>query len=220
MERDKHWDGVYGAKAADRTSWYAPHLERSLAMIRAVADPSSEIIDVGGGASTLVDDLLQLGHSNIAVLDVSGAAIAIAKKRLGHDAGAITWITADITQARLPGGMYDVWHDRAVFHFLTGSADRRAYAEAARKSIKRDGHLVIATFAADGPTRCSGLDVVRYTADTLSREFASGFALEQEMHETHLTPGGTGQSFLYCLFRRSCQDGPHDRRRRILEDAV
>jgi 2-polyprenyl-3-methyl-5-hydroxy-6-metoxy-1,4-benzoquinol methylase len=203
MDRDRHWDGVYGVKAADKVSWYAPHLDRSLAMIRAVAGPSSEIIDVGGGASTLVDDLLKLGHSKVSILDVSSAAIAIAKRRLGTDAGAITWITADITQGRLPGGTYDVWHDRAVFHFLTGQADRRAYSEAARQSIERDGHLVIATFAADGPTRCSGLDVVRYSADTLSREFASGFVLEQETHEIHVTPRGTGQNFLYCSFRRS-----------------
>jgi SAM-dependent methyltransferase len=203
MDRGKHWDGVYEAKAADRVSWYAPHLERSLAMIRAVAEPSCEIIDVGGGAATLVDDLLKHGYSNVSLLDVSGVSIAVAKRRLGRDAEAVTWITADITQARLPGSAYDVWHDRAVFHFLTDAADRRAYAEAARKSVKRDGHLVIATFAADGPRRCSGLDVVRYTADGLDREFAPGFALEQAMREIHVTPGGATQSYLYCSFRRS-----------------
>jgi ubiquinone/menaquinone biosynthesis C-methylase UbiE len=172
-------------------------------MIRAVAQPSSEIIDVGGGTSTLVDDLLKLGYSNVSVLDVSSESITIAKRRLGQEAGAITWITADVTQARLPGAKYDVWHDRAVFHFLTDPADRRAYAEAARDSIKSGGHLVIGTFAADGPTRCSGLDVVRYTADTLGRELESGFALEQEKCEIHVTPTGSEQSFLYCSFRRS-----------------
>ena len=203
MDRDKHWDGVYGAKAADRVSWCAPRLERSLAMIRAVAGPSCEIIDVGGGASTLVDDLLKLGFSNVSLLDVSSASIVIAKKRLGRNAEAVTWITADITQARLPGAKYDVWHDRAVFHFLTDPADRRAYSDVARKSIKRDGHLVIATFAADGPKRCSGLDVVRYTADALSRELAPGFVLEQKKREIHATPTGSGQSYLYCSFRRS-----------------
>lgn len=203
MDRGKHWDGVYGATAADRVSWYAPHLDRSLAMIRAVADPSCEIIDVGGGASTLVDDLLKLGFSNVSLLDVSGVSIAVARRRLGRDAEAVTWITADITQAQLTASSYDVWHDRAVFHFLTDPADRRAYAEAARRSVKRDGHLVIATFAADGPTRCSGLDVVRYTADALEREFASGFTLEQEMSGIHVTPRGATQSYLYCSFRRS-----------------
>lgn len=203
MDRAKHWDGVHGSKAADRVSWYTPHLDRSLAMIRAVAHPSSRIIDVGGGASTLADDLLKLGYSNVSVLDVSGASIAIAKRRLGNDAGSITWITADVTQARLPGATYDVWHDRAVFHFLTDPADRRAYAEAARSSIRPGGHLVVGTFATDGPTRCSGLDVVRYTADTLGRELAPEFLLEREKCEIHVTPTGGEQSFLYCSFRRS-----------------
>lgn len=203
MERAKHWDGVYGGTSADRVNWYAPHLERSLAMIRAVAHPSSEIIDVGGGASTLADDLLKLGYSNVAVLDVSSAAIATAKRRLGCEAGGITWITADITRARLPSEKFDVWHDRAVFHFLTDPADRSAYVEAARSSIKRDGHLVIGTFAADGPTRCSGLDVVRYSADSLCSEFTPGFVLEQETREIHTTPRETEQSLLYCSFRRS-----------------
>ena len=202
MDRNKHWDGVYTARRADRVSWYAPRLERSLVMIRAVTDSSSEIIDVGGGASTLADDLLELGYSGISVLDVSSAAIAVAKRRLGRRAEAITWITADVTQARLSDDSYDVWHDRAGYHFLTDPADRRAYSESASRSVKRGGHVLLATFSLDGPTRCSGLDVVRYSAETLGREIRSAFILEQEVQESHLTPAGAEQRFLYCSFRR------------------
>jgi ubiquinone/menaquinone biosynthesis C-methylase UbiE len=202
MERSKHWNGVYTAKRADRVSWYTPRLERSLAMIRAVTDSSSEIIDVGGGTSTLADDLLELGHARISVLDVSSAAITNAKRRLGRRAEAIKWIVADVTQACLPDDVYDVWHDRALYHFLTDPADRRAYAEIASRCVKQGGHVVVATFALDGPTRCSGLDIVRYSAETLGREFGPGFVLEQEVNETHVTPTGAEQRFLYCSFRK------------------
>jgi 2-polyprenyl-3-methyl-5-hydroxy-6-metoxy-1,4-benzoquinol methylase len=202
MDRNKHWDGVYTTRRADQVSWHAPRLERSLVMIRAVTDSSSEIIDVGGGASTLADDLLELGYSGISVLDVSSAAIAVAKRRLGKRAEAITWITADVTQSRLSDDSYDVWHDRAVYHFLTDPADRRAYSEIASRSVKQGGQLILATFSLEGPTRCSGLDVVRYSAETLGREIGSEFILEQEVQESHLTPAGAEQRFLYCSFRR------------------
>jgi len=202
MDRIEHWDGVYTSKRPDRVSWYTPRLERSLEMIRAVTDPSSEIIDIGGGASTLVDDLLELGYSKLSVLDVSNAALAIAKRRLGERAGTIRWITGDVTEARLPDRGYDVWHDRAVYHFLTDAADRSAYSEIASKNVKPGGHLIIATFALEGPTRCSGLEVVRYGAESLGREIDEGFTLEDEAAETHVTPTGAEQRFLYCSFRR------------------
>ncbi|MFH0794430.1 MAG: class I SAM-dependent methyltransferase [bacterium] len=203
MDREKHWQGVYRSKSADQVSWYAPHLDRSLAMIQALADPVSEIIDVGGGASTLADDLLKSGYTKVSVLDVSSDSLEIAKRRLGSRAEAITWIVADITQTRLPPERYDVWHDRAVFHFLTDAADRRAYAELAKSSLKRGGHLIIAAFSLEGPTRCSGLDVVRYSAETLQRELGPEFVLEQELHESHLTPTGAAQKFVWCSFQKS-----------------
>jgi 2-polyprenyl-3-methyl-5-hydroxy-6-metoxy-1,4-benzoquinol methylase len=203
MVRKGHWEGVYATKSADAVSWYAPHLVRSLAMIQAVADPSSEIIDVGGGASTLVDELLNLGYSRISVLDVANASLEIARRRLGGRADAVTWITADVTDARLPAERYDVWHDRAVFHFLTEPADRNTYTEIASRSIKPAGHLILATFSLQGPTRCSGLDVVRYNAETLGQEIGPGFLLEQEVCESHVTPAGNEQRFVHCCFRRS-----------------
>ena len=203
VNREKHWQKVYQSKQADQVSWYAPHLDRSLAMIRAASDPQSEIIDVGGGASTLVEDLLNLGYTKVSVLDVSSASLEIAKRRLATRAEAIRWIVADITQTCLPSERYDVWHDRAVFHFLTDAADRSAYAKLARSSVKRGGHLIISAFSLDGPTRCSGLDIVRHSAETLQRELGQEFVLEQEVHESHLTPTGADQKFVWCSFRKS-----------------
>ena len=202
MSRKEHWERVYGAKQATQVSWYAPHLERSIAMIRTAADPSAEIIDVGGGASTLVDDLLALGYTKVSVLDVSNTALAAAKDRLGARAGMVKWIADDVTSVHLPRDAYDVWHDRAVFHFLTEPADRRAYVHVATGSLRLGGHAILAAFSLEGPTRCSGLDVVRYSAESLSRELGPAFALKQETHESHRTPSGAEQKFIYCLFER------------------
>jgi SAM-dependent methyltransferase len=202
MDREEHWEGVYGAKQATQVSWYAPHLERSIAMIRTAADPSAEIIDVGGGASTLVDDLLALGYTKVSVLDVSNTALAVAKDRLGAQAGIVKWIADDVTSVHLPREAYDVWHDRAVFHFLTEPADRSGYAHLATGSLRLGGHAILAAFSLEGPTRCSGLDVVRYSAESLSRELGPAFALKQETHESHRTPWGAEQKFIYCLFER------------------
>jgi 2-polyprenyl-3-methyl-5-hydroxy-6-metoxy-1,4-benzoquinol methylase len=200
MDRKEHWERVHGAKPATQVSWYAPHLEQSIAAIRAVADLSAEIIDVGGGASTLVDDLLALGHTNVSVLDVSRAALAAARARLGAQTAMVKWIVGDVTSMDLPRERYDVWHDRAVFHFLTEPADRRAYVERATNSLKVGAYAILATFSLDGPTRCSGLDVVRYSAGTLSRELGPAFALKQESHQSHHTPSGAQQNLIYCLF--------------------
>lgn len=202
MERRQHWDDLYTHKRAIEVSWYAPRLERSLAMIEAAAGRDAHIIDVGAGASTLIDDLVAAGHRHLTALDISAAALAIARERLGALANDVEWITGDVTQAELPAGRYDVWHDRAVFHFLTAAADRQAYARVASRALGSDGQIIIATFAPDGPTRCSGLDVVRYDGAALAAEFP-GFALREEARETHLTPGGTEQRFVHCRLRRA-----------------
>lgn len=202
MDRKEHWERVYGTKSVTQVSWYAPHLEQSIAMIRAVADASAAIIDVGAGASTLVDDLLTLGFTRVTLLDVSSAALAVTRERLGARAGMVQWIVGDVTGVDLPSKAYDVWHDRAVFHFLTEAADRRAYLRIATESLKLGGHVILASFSLEGPMRCSGLDVVRYSAENLSRELGPAFALKQETHESHCTPSGAEQKLLYCLFER------------------
>ncbi|UCF66409.1 MAG: class I SAM-dependent methyltransferase [Acidobacteriota bacterium] len=202
MQSGKHWDGRYEKAPPDQVSWYAPHLDRSLAMIRDVADPSDSIIDVGAGASTLVDDLVALGYSKISVLDCSSRALEISMKRLAGQAVGITWMTADVTQAVLPADEYDVWHDRAAFHFLTEPADRAAYARVASRSVKQGGHLIVAAFSREGPSRCAGLDVVRYDGDALGRELGPGWQLEQELQESHITPARIEQSWVYCLFQK------------------
>ena len=195
-----HCDAVYRTKAPQAVSWYRPHLERSLTLIRRAApDLSASIVDIGGGESTLVDDLLALGYPDVTVLDVSATAIEVAKRRLGALAQRVTWIVADITAAVLPAERYDVWHDRAVFHFLTDSAQREAYVRQVARSMKPGGHVIVATFGPEGPTKCSGLDVVRYDADSLHGEFGPRFRLVEHTTELHETPFGTTQQFLYCF---------------------
>jgi 2-polyprenyl-3-methyl-5-hydroxy-6-metoxy-1,4-benzoquinol methylase len=197
----KHWDSVYSTKALDAVSWYLPHLETSLQLIKRVAPYDPAIIDVGGGESTLVDDLLATGYRDLTVLDISAEAINISKKRFGVLSLYINWRVDDITKAELPRNYYDVWHDRAVFHFLTNDEDRRAYVERVAYSVKAGGHVIVATFGPQGPAKCSGLDVVRYDADALHAEFGKGFRLLKSRTEIHRTPWGTEQQFLYCLCR-------------------
>ncbi len=163
---------------------------------------SASIIDVGGGASTLVDDLLARGFERLTVLDVSSKAIDLARARLGSNADKINWIEADITKVSLPQNHYDLWHDRAVFHFLTSAEDRQKYVELVRDSLKPGSHIIMATFAPDGPSRCSGLDVVRYSPDSLLEEFGSDFELIESAGEEHLTPSGVKQMFIYCYLRK------------------
>lgn len=200
MSTQQHWESVYGTKAPDQVSWFRPHLETSLAFIeRAAHGKETRIIDVGGGESTLVDDLLARGYGNITVLDISRTAIEVTKKRLGERSGCVAWITADATRADLPANTYDVWHDRAVFHFLTNPDDRGAYIERVRKSVKPGGHVIIGTFGPEGPAKCSGLDVERYDAESLHGEFGGRFRLIDSVKELHQTPFGTTQQFLYCF---------------------
>ena len=202
MGTKNHWDRVYATHAPDSVSWYRPHLERSLELIeRACPDRSAAIIDVGGGESTLVDDLLRRGYKNTTVLDVSQTAIDLTKKRLGSAAENVHWIVADITETDLEPNVYDLWHDRAVFHFLTLPERRIAYVRQVMRAVKPGGHVIVSTFGPEGPTKCSGLEVMRYDAESLHGEFGSHFRLVESSREQHSTPFGTTQQFLYCYCR-------------------
>ena len=199
MDTQAHWENVYGTKAPDQVSWFRPHLQTSLALIeRAVGDRSAPIIDVGAGASTLVDDLIEAGYVNITVLDISETAIEVARNRLGEASKSIKWQRADVTQESFPAHSYAVWHDRAVFHFLTKPEERLAYVRNVAWAVKPGGHVIVSTFGSDGPEKCSGLDVMRYDAKSLHREFGSRFKLVESSKELHRTPFGTTQQFLYC----------------------
>lgn len=203
MQQKDHWEKVYSTKPTDGVSWYQEHADRSLDLIRGTGvRPDASIIDVGGGASTLVDDLLREGYASLTVLDLSGAALAAARTRLGQRASEVTWLEADITKVGLPAQAYDVWHDRAVFHFLTSEDDRKAYVETVLRAVKPGGHVIVATFAEDGPLQCSGLPVRRYSADELHAEFGQPFTLLRHQREEHHTPFGTVQKFVYCYCRR------------------
>jgi len=204
MSEQDHWEAVYGERAADRVSWYQPHLERSIALIEGAGLPKhAAIIDVGGGNATLVDDLLERGYSDLTVLDISSTAIADAKERLGKRAGAVSWIEADITQIELPADRFDFWHDRAVFHFLREVEARRRYVAAVRRGLKPGGHIVVATFGPEGPERCSGLDVMRYSAADLHGQFGAPFEKVASCEEVHRTPWGSEQEFVYCYCRHA-----------------
>jgi ubiquinone/menaquinone biosynthesis C-methylase UbiE len=204
MRSKAHWDHIYRNKDVAHVSWFQQHPELSLQFIEHTrVSKTAQIIDVGGGASTLVDDLLANGYQNITVLDISGAALEVAQRRLGGRAANVTWLEADVTQANVPSRFYDVWHDRAVFHFLVRPEDRRRYLESVQRSVKAGGHVIVATFGLDGPLRCSGLDVVRYSPDTLHDEFGDAFELVEATSESHLTPFGTEQKFIYCYCRKA-----------------
>jgi SAM-dependent methyltransferase len=199
MDSQTHWEKIYNEKAADAVSWYRPHLETSLTLIeRAAPNRSASIIDVGGGESTLVDDLLARGYENITVLDIAQTAIDANRKRLGKASKRVHWLAADIIKVGLPASAYDVWHDRAVFHFLTTTTDRVAYVRQVARAVRPEGHVIVAAFGPEGPVRCSGLDVVRYDAESLHREFGVHFRLLDSSKELHHTPFGTIQQFLYC----------------------
>nr|WP_134595056.1 class I SAM-dependent methyltransferase [Pseudomonas aeruginosa] len=203
MQDKSHWESVYTHKAADAVSWYQPHADSSLALIRQTGIAAdAAIIDVGGGASTLVDDLLAAHYSDLTVLDISAAALDVARHRLGGAASAVHWLEADITQVDFPEHRFALWHDRAVFHFLTDAADRARYLNAVGRAVKPGGFVVVGTFAEDGPEQCSGLPVRRYSADTLYAEFGAQFELLGKAEENHHTPFGTVQKFLYCYCRK------------------
>jgi len=202
MDRTEHWEHVYRTKAVDTVSWYQAESALSLALITKWA-PSRDarIIDVGAGASRLLDGLLERGYRHLTVLDISTAALGVSRARLGHAAATVTWLAADVLTAPLAGTTQDVWHDRAVFHFLTEAADRARYVHQARTALRHGGYLIVATFAADGPTRCSGLDTCRYGAEALAAEFGAAFELIESHREEHTTPGGAVQPFTYVVLR-------------------
>ena len=196
----EHWQTVYKEKAPDQVSWFQPELHVSHSLITSVA-PSldARIVDVGGGTSTLADTLLAAGYTNIAVLDLAPAALDRSRVRLGAGAAAVEWLTGDVLTYPFPAQSIDVWHDRAVFHFLTNAEDRELYIAQVKRALRPGGHLLVATFAEDGPTRCSGFPVRRYSPGQLHGAFGPGFTLEKNVREDHTTPSGGHQPFTYCL---------------------
>ncbi len=203
MQSKDHWERVYSTKAEDEVSWFQEHAQLSLRLIQDSGAPkTAAIIDVGGGASTLVDDLLASDYRDISVLDLSAAALAKAQARLGARASAVKWLEADVIRAEFPRHRYDVWHDRAVFHFLNSTEERRAYVKAVLRAVKPGGLVIVATFAEDGPTTCSGLPVQRYSASELHGEFGEPFLLLGHEKESHNTPAGNEQKFVYCFCRK------------------
>ncbi len=201
MNKSEHWEQVYGGGLPNEKSWYTPRLGTSLRLIESVAgQKSAAIIDIGAGASTLVDDLLVQGYSSVTALDLSAAALGQSKDRLGDRAHSVNWIEGDVLTVTFPAAAYDVWHDRAVFHFLINRSDRIAYLQKAHRSIKGNGHLILGVFSKDGPTRCSGLDVVRFGVMELVLECEETFQLIDNCIELHQTPTGAIQPFLWCTF--------------------
>jgi SAM-dependent methyltransferase len=202
MNPEKHWESVYRTKTPTEVSWYQPEARLSLDLIRRVVpDVTAPIIDVGGGASTLVDGLLDAGYQTVTVLDLAPTALALAQQRLGQRAERVSWIAADVLSVPLPVAEYAIWHDRAVFHFVTDPEDRARYVAQTRRAVRPGGHVIVASFGPDGPTRCSGLEVVRYAPEAMHAEFGAGFRLLDSVCEDHHTPGGTIQAFVYCLCR-------------------
>jgi 2-polyprenyl-3-methyl-5-hydroxy-6-metoxy-1,4-benzoquinol methylase len=198
-DQSEHWEKVYQTKSADAVSWFQEHASRSLDIIHSIgADKSAGIVDVGGGASTLVDDLLADGFRGITVLDLSQSALEVARGRLGAKSALASWMAGDICSVELPEHAFDIWHDRAVFHFLTEARDREEYVRQVMKSVKPGGHVIVATFAPDGPEQCSGLPVARYAPDQLHGEFGPAFDLVEHALEDHPTPWGSIQHFVYC----------------------
>ena len=198
----QHWDEVYSHKVADQVSWYQRQPQPSLQWIQQLAPQrATKILDVGGGASLLVDALLDEGYSDLTVLDLSAAALATSRQRLAERSEAVRWIVADILADALPLPAFDLWHDRAVFHFLVEPADRQRYVSQLQRSLRPGGLLILATFAEDGPERCSGLPVQRHNVDSLRQALADGLELLDQQRVSHHTPGGVEQKFLYTAWQ-------------------
>ena len=201
-DRKTHWENIYQNKSPRDVSWYQQEPAVSLELIRATRLASDEpILDVGGGASVLVDYLYRKGFTRLAVLDISERALDSVKKRLGDAARHIEWYAADITRFEAPHP-FALWHDRAVFHFLTDASDRESYLKVLKKTLKPGGHLIIAAFAIGGPEKCSGLDIVQYNSEKMAKELGKEFELIEERSEVHVTPSGNEQSYNYFRFIR------------------
>lgn len=201
LDRKSHWERVYSDKEETEVSWFQETPAPSLDLLKMVnARRESAIVDIGGGASRLVDALVEAGYADVTVLDLSSAALLTAQRRLGAQADRVAWIAADVTRWE-PERRYDVWHDRAAFHFLTEPADQHAYVERVRRALKQDGHVIIGTFAPDGPEKCSGLTVVRHDAASLSALLGPRFRLVDSRSHEHGTPWGFVQKFQFSTFR-------------------
>ncbi len=202
LDVKSHWEEIYKTKPSTEVSWYQTRPSLSLKLIEATGlEKGQGIIDVGGGSSILVDCLLDEGYNDLAVLDISGQSLMIAKARLGDREDDVEWYEADVTEFRSPR-QFHLWHDRAVFHFLTDELDRRKYVNVLREALMPEGYLVMATFAIDGPKMCSGLDTVQYDEVSMSLELGDGFTLMEKVDEAHVTPGGKVQKFTYFLYQR------------------
>lgn len=197
-----HWERLYSSKAPDALSWTAPHLDDSLAYIgRTGAVPDAAIVDVGGGEATLVDDLLDAGFRRLTVLDISETALAVCRARLGERAAGVTWLAADVLSHAFEPRSVDLWHDRAVFHFLTDERERERYVAQVLRALKPGGHAIVGAFGPQGPLQCSGLPVARYSSDALHDAFGARFALLDHRTTLHTTPWGATQQFVYCYCR-------------------
>lgn len=202
MTLQEHWEDIYTSRAPDDVSWYEPDPAMSRRLVaEAIEEGAESVIDIGGGASRLVDHLLDMSLKQVAVLDIAESGLAVSKRRLGDRARQVEWILADVTTA-VDIGRFDVWHDRAVFHFLTDEADRRHYVRLAERTLRPGGTAIMATFASDGPEQCSGLEVRRYDAGQLAEECGRGFELTQSERYVHTTPSGSNQNFLFATFHR------------------
>ncbi len=202
MDRRAHWERVYAEKSPDQVSWFQAEARLSLDLItRSAPPPAASVVDVGGGASRLIDGLLARGYRDLRVLDLSASALAAAHARLGTAGDLVRWTVGDVLEAEFAAGSVDVWHDRAVFHFLTDPADRARYVEQVRHAVRPDGLVLVATFAEDGPLKCSGLEVVRYSPEALHHEFGDDFVVLESHREAHRTPWDAVQQFTYCLCR-------------------
>lgn len=204
MATNQHWEQVYATKNVDTVSWFQPVAQTSLRLIQTYA-PTKQcpILDVGAGASVLVDNLLASGYHNITLLDIAANALTVTRQRLREQAAHVQWIQGDILQLPLCAAHYGVWHDRAVFHFLTDSHQQQAYIAQVKRTLATGGIAIIATFATDGPTQCSDLPVRRYSVDALQAQFATGFRWLHHEFEQHLTPRGKAQHFLYGVIQRT-----------------
>jgi len=199
-----HWESVYTSKQPDAVSWFAPHLGSSMELLRrAGLGASSRLIDVGAGASTLVDDLLDMGVQQVTAVDISDAALQVARLRLGTRAASVRWIVSDILIVPLLANAYDLWHDRAALHFLTDPADAQRYADIAANAIAVGGHAIIGGFGREGPAQCSQLSVTRREPEDIAQLFGPRFELRESRHEVHQTPWGSPQAFAFALLRKT-----------------
>jgi len=204
MSGKQHWQQVYSTKSTDQVGWYAPHLTTSIEWITDLnLNPTDPIIDVGGGASTLVDDLLDKDYKDISVLDLSDRAMSVVRERLGTRASQVSWLLGDVAEVKLPSSHFRLWHDRAVFHFLVESGQQMKYRDKLLHALKPGGQFIIGVFELEAPPQCSGLPVQRYSVEKLRTVFGAEFKLERHHKEIHKTPSGVEQQYLYCQFQKT-----------------